>query len=117
MSAPAASNDTNIKPFVGVWFAVIAVNLIELLIAMKLRDNTKVLFAILMPLALVAAGLVMAFFMHLKYERRSLILSLIPALIFVLFMTIEMFPDSARLHRMHTQFQPMPEQQQPAQQQ
>jgi len=116
MSAPAAaSNDTNIRPFVGVWFAVIAINLVELLVASR-AHNTKVLFAILMPLALLAAGLVIAFFMHLKYERRSLVLSLIPALIFVLFMTIEMFPDSARLNRMHPQYQPLPEQQ-PAPQQ
>jgi len=115
MNAPGAtSNDTSLKPFVGVWFAVIAVNLIELLVATKATD-TRVLFGILMALALIAAGLVMAFFMHLKYERRSLVLSLIPVLIFVLFMTIEMFPDSARLHRMHPQYQPLPKQQ-PAQQ-
>jgi cytochrome c oxidase subunit 4 len=116
MSVPAASsNDTRIKPFVGVWIAVIAVNLIELLVASKVTD-TKALFGILMALALVAAGLVMAFFMHLRYERRTLVLSLIPALIFVLFMTIEMFPDSVRLHHMHPQYQPLPEQQAPAQQ-
>jgi len=114
MSAPA-TNYNSIKPFVGVWFAVIAINLIELLAAAKLHQ-TKLLFGVLMALALFAAGLVMAFFMHLKYERRSLVLSLIPALIFVLFMTIEMFPDSARLHRMHPQYQPTPEQQ-PAPQQ
>jgi cytochrome c oxidase subunit 4 len=116
MSAPAAtSNENSIKPFVGVWLAVIAVNLAELLVAWKMPD-TRVLFGILMTLGLVAAGLVMAFFMHLKYERRSLVLSLVPVLIFVLFMTIEMFPDSSRLHKMHPQFQPLPEQQ-PAQQQ
>ena len=116
MSAPATtSNYTSIKPFVGVWFAVIVINLIELVAAAKLHP-TKLLFGVLMTLALLAAGLVMAFFMHLKYERRSLILSIIPALIFVLFMTIEMFPDSARLNRMHPQYQPMPDQQQPAQQ-
>jgi len=115
MSAPGAqSDDTNIKPFIGVWFVVIAINLIELLIAARVHDS-RVLFGILMPLALLAAGLVMAFFMHLKYERRSLVYSLIPALIFVLFMTIEMFPDSARLHRMHPQFQPMGDQSQSAQ--
>jgi cytochrome c oxidase subunit 4 len=116
MSAPSStSNENSMKPFVGVWLAVIAVNLVELFVAWKLT-NTKALFGILMTLGLVAAGLVMAFFMHLKYERRGLVLSLVPVLIFVLFMTIEMFPDSTRLHKMHPQFQPLPEQQ-PAQQQ
>ena len=106
MSAPGNSNDTSMKPFIGVWIAVIGVNLVELFVAKSAGENGH-LFGILMVLALVAAGLVLAFFMHLKYERRSLILSLIPALVFVLFMTIEMFPDSSRLHRMHPQYQPM----------
>jgi cytochrome c oxidase subunit IV len=108
------SSYTSMKPFIVVWVGVIAVNLLELMAAVKLHDS-KALFAMLMLLALVAAGLVLAFFMHLKYERRSLVLSLIPALVFVLFMTIEMFPDSTRLNRMHPQYQPLPEQA-PAQQ-
>jgi len=103
------TNDTRFGPFVGVWFGVIAINLVELFVATRLAE-TRALFFVLMALALVAAGLVMAFFMHLKYERRNLVLSLIPALLFVLFMTIEMFPDSSRLNRMHPQFQPVGEQ-------
>jgi cytochrome c oxidase subunit IV len=110
MMGNAASTGSSLKPFIGVWIAVLAVNLMELFAAFKIGE-TKYLFGILMLLALIAAGLVLAFFMHLRYERRSLVLSLIPALVFVLFMTIEMFPDSARLHRMHPQYQPMPDQQ------
>src|SRR3954451_19711236 len=113
MSAPG-SNDTSIKPFVAVWLTVIGVNLLELFAAFRV-GGSKYLFVILMFLALVAAGLVLAFFMHLRYERRSLVLSLIPALVFVLFMTIEMFPDSSRLHRMHPQYQPKGDQSQPSQ--
>jgi len=112
----ASNNDTRIGPFVGVWAVVVAINLIELFVATKLAE-TKMLFFVLMALALLAAGLVMAFFMHLKFERRTLVLSVVPALIFVLFMTIEMFPDSSRLNKMHPQFQPAGEQptQQPQQ--
>jgi cytochrome c oxidase subunit IV len=112
----ASNNDTRIGPFVGVWVAVIAINLIELFVATKVAD-AKTLFLILMAFALLAAGLVMAFFMHLKFERRTLVLSVVPALIFVLFMTIEMFPDSLRLNKMHPQYQPAGEQpsQQPQQ--
>jgi cytochrome c oxidase subunit IV len=115
MSVPAStSNDLSIKPFIGVWVAVVAVNLVELFAATKV-NNTIALFGILMFLALVAAALVMAFFMHLRYERRTLVLTLIPALIFVLVMTMEMFPDSKRSHNMHPQFQPMGDQPAPQQ--
>ena len=74
------ADETRIAPFVGVWAAVIAVNLLELLLAVKV-SNSRLLFGLLMTLALLSSGLVMAFFMHLKYERRSLVLSLIPALV------------------------------------
>jgi cytochrome c oxidase subunit IV len=104
-TSATASKGTKAKRFVWVWLAVIIVNLIELFVASK-AFQTKVLFAILVSLALIAAGLVMFFFMHLKYERRGLILSLVPILLFILFMTIEMFPDSSRLNQMHPQYQP-----------
>jgi len=37
------------------------------------------------------------YFMHLKYERPNLAWSLIPALIFVLFMMGNMLPDAMRV--------------------
>jgi hypothetical protein len=41
--------------------------------------------------------------MHLRYERRSLALMLMPALVFVVMMLFVVFPDSLRLLHMRPQ--------------
>jgi cytochrome c oxidase subunit IV len=43
------------------------------------------------------AGLIMAYFMHLRFERFTLVLTLIPATIFCIGMMTVIFPDSLRL--------------------
>jgi cytochrome c oxidase subunit IV len=50
-----------------------------------------------MGLSLIKASLIIAYFMHLRYERRSLTFTLIPALIFVVGMLFVIFPDSIRV--------------------
>ncbi|MDQ6769937.1 MAG: cytochrome C oxidase subunit IV family protein [Gemmatimonadota bacterium] len=51
----------------------------------------------LIGLALIEAGVALMYFMHLKYERRILFWSLIPALVFVLVMFDHFWPDAFRL--------------------
>jgi cytochrome c oxidase subunit IV len=52
-------------------------------------------------LSVVKAALIMAIFMHLKYEKFSLVLLLIPATIFCLcMMFIFFFPEAFRLLQM-----------------
>jgi caa(3)-type oxidase subunit IV len=62
--------------------------------------NLKTMLVILMGLSLVKASLIISYFMHLRYERQSLIFTLMPALIFVLAMMFAVFPDSLRLLQM-----------------
>jgi cytochrome c oxidase subunit IV len=52
---------------------------------------------ILMVLSLVKAGLIMAFFMHLRFERSSLVLTIVPVLVAVICLLFVFFPDGARL--------------------
>ena len=59
------------------------------------------LLAALLALAALEAGLGLAFFMHMKYERRLLFWSLIPALIFVFLMLNHLWRDAARMVRLH----------------
>lgn len=59
------------------------------------------LLAALLALAAVEAGLGVMYFMHLKYERRLLFWSLIPALIFVLLMLNHLWRDAHRLITLH----------------
>jgi cytochrome c oxidase subunit IV len=59
--------------------------------------STVALLVILLVLAVSGAALAVMYFMHLMYERRSLFLSLIPAVIFVLLMMNMIWSDSFRL--------------------
>jgi cytochrome c oxidase subunit 4 len=59
------------------------------------------LLAALLALALVEAGFGVMYFMHLRYERRTLFWSLIPALIFVFIMMNQFWSDAYRLRSLH----------------
>jgi caa(3)-type oxidase subunit IV len=59
------------------------------------------LLAALLALAVVEAGLGVLYFMHLRYERRILFWSLIPALIFVFIMMNQFWSDARRLRLLH----------------
>ena len=60
----------------------------------------RVMLVLLMGLSLVKAALIMAYFMHLRFEKRTLILTLIPALIVIASTLAVFFPDSLRLLHM-----------------
>jgi cytochrome c oxidase subunit 4 len=79
-----------------VWFSLLALTGIEVFLAYE-QLELKLMLTILMGLSLVKASLIVAYFMHLRYERRSLILSLMPAVIFVVGMLFVFFPDSLRI--------------------
>ena len=56
-----------------------------------------VALTILMGLSVVKAGLIVAYFMHLRFERFSLVLTLIPMTVLCLLLMSIFFPDSMRL--------------------
>ena len=53
---------------------------------------------ILMLLSLVKAALIVAYFMHLKFERLSLVMTIVPTLIVLFLLFGIFFPDSRRAH-------------------
>jgi len=55
----------------------------------------------MLALALVQGGIAIAFFMHLRDEKRGLVLALIPTTLFVLVMMNMIWSDSFRLFHMH----------------
>ena len=57
-------------------------------------------FAIILGVAIVKATLVGAYFMHLKFERFSLFLTLFPMLILCILLMFISMPDSQRLLHM-----------------
>jgi caa(3)-type oxidase subunit IV len=91
-----ASTGTNI----GIWFGLVAITFLEVFLAYMQLPSTLML-SILVVLSVVKAALIMSFFMHLKYEKFSLVLLLIPAMIFcICMMFIFFFPEAVRLLQM-----------------
>lgn len=91
-----ASVGTNI----GVWLGLVAITGIEVFLAyMELQPT--VMLTLLVILSVVKAAMIMSIFMHLKYEKFSLVLLLIPATIFcICMMFIFFFPEAFRLLQM-----------------
>ena len=79
-----------------VWFSLLALTAIEVFLGYE-QLELKLMLTLLMGLSIIKASLIIAYFMHLRYERRSLAWTLMPALIFVVGMLFVVFPDSIRV--------------------
>jgi cytochrome c oxidase subunit IV len=82
-----------------VWAWLLALTGIEVFLAYE-QLELRLMLVLLMGLSLVKAGLIMAYFMHLRFEKKALILTLIPALVVVASTLAVFFPDSLRLLHM-----------------
>ena len=87
------------KLFLWVWFWLLALTGVEVFLAYK-QLGVKLMLTLLMGLSIIKASLIISYFMHLRYERRSLVLTLMPALVFVVVLLFAFFPDSLRLFQM-----------------
>jgi cytochrome c oxidase subunit 4 len=83
--------------YVMVWVYLLAFTAVEVFLAYEHFFSTGVMLAILMALSVVKAGLIVAYFMHLKFERMNLILSLVPAVVIVISLLFAFFPDGFRV--------------------
>lgn len=99
MTATESNQSPTMKFFVVVWLGLIVIAAIEVFLTYEHFPVGKLL-ALLLILAFIEAGLGLTYFMFLKYERRGLVWSLIPALIFVLFMMDHIWADAFRLARL-----------------
>jgi cytochrome c oxidase subunit 4 len=82
-----------------VWTWLLALTGVEVFLAYE-QLSLHVMLILLMGLSLVKAGLIMAYFMHLRFEKKSLILTLVPAMVVVISLLAIFFPDSLRLLHM-----------------
>ena len=86
--------------FVTVWIWLAAITGLEVFLAYK-QLQPSVMLSILVMLSLVKAAMIMSYFMHLKFEKFSLVLWLIPSMIFcICMMFIFFFPEAFRLLQM-----------------
>ena len=85
--------------FLTVWFWLLGLTGVEVWLA-YIHLGVKLMLTLLMGLSIIKASLIIAYFMHLRYEKRSLVLLLMPAMVFVIVLLFAFFPDSFRLLRM-----------------
>jgi cytochrome c oxidase subunit IV len=99
MLNPEGSQSPGMKFYVVVWAGLVAIAIVEVLLTYAgLRPLALVIS--LLALALIEAGVALLYFMQLKYERRILFWSLVPALVFVLVMFDHFWPDAFRVTSM-----------------
>jgi cytochrome c oxidase subunit IV len=91
-----------VKSFSVVWILLLIFTGIEVLLAYE-QVTPVIMLVILIGLSVLKAALIIAYFMHLKFERFSLFLTLFPMLIFCILMMLVFMPDSMRAMLMRTQ--------------
>ena len=74
---------------------LLVLTLVEVLLA-YIEFNLILMLTILMGLSIIKAALIIAYFMHLKFERMSLVLTLVPALVVCICLLFIFFPDAGR---------------------
>ncbi len=101
MSIEGSTREPGVRVYLAVWVALLAIVGVETVLVVYggLAPGTLVLA--LLALAVLEAGLAVMYFMHLRYERRLLFWSLIPALLFVLLMMNQFWSDAHRIVKLH----------------
>jgi cytochrome c oxidase subunit 4 len=93
MTSETAGN----RLFAITWIYLLALTAVEVVLAYVHILSTAGMLVVLMCLSLVKAALIMAYFMHLRFERTSFVLALLPAVLIVIGLLSMFFPDSLRL--------------------
>jgi cytochrome c oxidase subunit 4 len=82
--------------FTMVWIWLLVLTAIEVFLA-YIHLPLKFMLTILIGLSIIKAALIIAYFMHLRFERLTLVLTLIPMLVVcICLMLFVFFPDSLR---------------------
>jgi len=93
--------------FTFIWIWLVVLTLIEILLAYR-PMSTVLMLTILLGLSIIKAALIVAYFMHLKFERLSLILTIVPMLVVCICLLFVFFPDSFRSAGLRYQFKQPP---------
>ena len=80
-----------------VWGWLIALTIVEIFLAYKHIFTPGVMLTVLLILSLVKAGLIIGYFMHLKYDPRRMQVVLMGSLVVCLALMTVFFFDAQRL--------------------
>jgi len=81
--------------FMMIWLWLLALTGLEVFLG-YIQLNLVLMLVILMGASIIKAALIIAYFMHLRFERLNLILTIVPALVICICLLLVFFPDSFR---------------------
>ena len=96
MNMEAAHQSHGNRLYLTVWAGLLALTIAEVILAYLAIPVTPMLI-LLVGFSLIKTGLIVAYFMHLRFEKLSLTLTLIPAVVICIALLFIFFPDSLRL--------------------
>ncbi len=88
--------------FLYVWVALLVMTAAEVFLAYE-QLPTLIMLTALLGLSIIKAALIIAYFMHLKFEKLSLFLTLFPMLVLCILLMMMFMPDSIRALMMRPQ--------------
>ena len=97
------------KLFLNVLGGLLFLTVVEVFLA-YIHVPLTIMLTILIGLSLIKAAMIIAYFMHLRFERMSLVLTLIPTLVVCICLLFIVFPDSFRtksIRATHTSAEPV----------
>jgi cytochrome c oxidase subunit 4 len=81
--------------FLSIWLWLLLLTGFEVFLG-YIRLPVVYMLVILMGASIVKAALIVAYFMHLRFERLNLILTIVPAVVIAICLLLVFFPDSFR---------------------
>ncbi len=92
-----ATHDESKAQYFWVWGALLAITAVEILLAYKRVLDPLHMLLVLLVLSLVKAALIIAYFMHLKFEIGRMKITLMTALLVCLTLMCVFFADAFRI--------------------
>ena len=83
------------KLFISVWVWLLVLTGFEVFLG-YIHLPVIYMLTILMGASIIKAALIVAYFMHLRFERLNLVLTIVPALVICICLLLVFFPDSFR---------------------
>ncbi len=85
--------------FLNVLLGLLVLTIVEVFLA-YIHVPLTIMLTLLIGLSLIKAAMIVAYFMHLRFERMSLVLTLIPTLAVCICLLFIVFPDSFRTSKL-----------------
>jgi cytochrome c oxidase subunit IV len=85
-----------LKPMYIVWVWLLGITLFEVFLA-YIHVPIHIMLIALLGMSLVKAALIVSYFMHLKFERLSLVYTIVPAMVCTMLLMNVFFGDAVRL--------------------